>query len=369
MALERVQQVKSRVWKSVHVEAWIDRADEVLIEAQAEERVAEQRRKAQTTKTCLQWLQTALKKGSKNAHRWTTQTVTSAHSMDYQNSTTPQQSMQARTKEWGNRWNRHIEARDILLRQMHEPRLQALSTAPRTWTTDAVLHTLSRMQGIRAGGVDGWNLSEMLRLPRRAFDGLAKVLQTVENTLALPTQRCVNVVALLGKPSGYGQRPTTLTGCLYAIYMAGCQNEMRNWDSEYHGWWDDAVKGNSALQSGLLRPVYEEVASLNGQSAACVFVDMEKFCDSACFYKLVDHAMATEFPRRLLYIAMEAYLSDRILRAEHLVGQSIQPSNGILAGCSLGNMCEGHPLQDLGQCEQRLASAAARSSGDASVCG
>ena len=47
---------------------------------------------------------------------------------------------------------------------------------------------------------------------------------------------------------------------------------------------DDAVKGNSALQSGLLRRVYEEVASLNGQSAACVFFDMEKFYDSACLF-------------------------------------------------------------------------------------
>ena len=39
-----------------------------------------------------------------------------------------------------------------------------------------------------------------------------------------------------------------------------------------------------ALQSGLLRRVYEEVASLNGQSAACVFFDKEKFYDSACLF-------------------------------------------------------------------------------------
>ena len=98
---DRVQQVKSWIWKAQHVEEWIDRADGVLIEAQAEERIAEQRRKAQTTITYSQWLETALKKGSKTAHLWTTQTATSVHPMDYQNSTTPQQSMLARTKEWG----------------------------------------------------------------------------------------------------------------------------------------------------------------------------------------------------------------------------------------------------------------------------
>ena len=79
--------------------------------------------------------------------------------------------MLARTKEWGNKWNRDLEARDILQRQMHELRLQALSTAPRIWTTDAVLYTLSSVKGNRARGVDGWNPSEMLRLPKRAFDG------------------------------------------------------------------------------------------------------------------------------------------------------------------------------------------------------
>ena len=116
---DRVQQVKSWIWKAQHVEEWIDRADAVLIEAQAEERTAEQRCKAQTTTTYSQWLETALKKGSKTAHLWTTQTATPVHHMDYQNSTTPQQSMLARTKEWGNSWNRDLEARDILLRQMH----------------------------------------------------------------------------------------------------------------------------------------------------------------------------------------------------------------------------------------------------------
>ena len=112
---------------------------------------------------------------------------------------------------------------------------------------------------------------------------------------------------------------------------------MCNWDSEYRGWWDDAVKGNRALQSGLLRRVYEEDPSLNGQSAVCMFCDMEKFCDSACLYENVDHAMARNSPKSLLCIAMQAYLSELILRAGNMVGQNIQPSNGILAGCSVGN--------------------------------
>ena len=58
------------------------------------------------------------------------------------------------------------------------------------------------------------------------------------------------------------------------------------------------MKGNSAHESGLLRRVYEEVASQNGQSVVCMFFDMEKFYDSACFYKLVD-SHSEKFPRTL----------------------------------------------------------------------
>ena len=99
-----------------------------------------------------------------------------------------------------------------LLRQIHTLRQQALSTTPRKWTAESVRHSLSSMRG---------NPREMLRLLEKAIEGLAKVMQAEEESLALPTQIGVNVVALLGKPNGAGERPITLTGCLYAIFIAG----------------------------------------------------------------------------------------------------------------------------------------------------
>ena len=97
-------------------------------------------------------------------------------------------------------------------------------------------------------------------------------------------------------------RSRSLGACTRCTWRAAKVN--RGSDSKYHGWWDDAVKDNSALQSGLLRRVYEEVATLNGQPAVCMFFDMEKFCDSACLYKLIDQAIARNFSTRLLHIAM-----------------------------------------------------------------
>ena len=69
-------------------------------------------------------------------------------------------------------------------------------------------------------------------------------MQAVEESVALPVEICANVVALQGKPNGSGERLVTLIGCLDAVFMAG--------------WWDDAVEGNSGLQSALLRRIYEE---------------------------------------------------------------------------------------------------------------
>ena len=119
--------------------------------------------------------------------------------------------MQARTEEWGDRWNRDNEARHIVMRQMQLLRQQALSTTQRSWTAESVRHTLPSLKGSRAGGIDGWTPSEMLRLPNKAIEGLASVLQAVEESLALPTQICTNMVALPGKPNGAGEGPITLT--------------------------------------------------------------------------------------------------------------------------------------------------------------
>ena len=88
----------------------------------------------------------------------------------------------------------------------------------------------------------------------------------------------------------------------------------------HRGWWNDAVKGNSALQN-----------------ASCLFFDLEKFHDFVCLHRLIGLALERNFPKRLLYIAMQACLSERTLRVREMVGQSMQPTNGILAGCPLGN--------------------------------
>ena len=135
-------------------------ADEVLIEAQAEERIAEQRRGTHATKAYSQWLETALKneQESRTGGRprlsllrtpWTTRACRHARRNGVTGGT-------------GTRTRRHATSH---CDKMHSLRQQALSATLRNWTTELVRHTLSSINGNR--GVYGWTARETCCVCRR----------------------------------------------------------------------------------------------------------------------------------------------------------------------------------------------------------
>ena len=54
-------------------------------------------------------------------------------------------------------------------------------------------------------------------------------------------------------------------------------------------------------------------------------------------HKLIGVAFERNLSKPLLYLAMQTYLSERIFREGEMVGQRMQPTNGILASCSAKN--------------------------------
>ena len=60
-----------------------------------------------------------------------------------------------------------------------------------------------------------------------------------------------------------------------------------------------------------------KVAALNGQPSVSLFVVLDKFYDNVCLHKLSGLAQERSFRKRLLYIAMQAYLSNRTFREEN----------------------------------------------------
>ena len=100
--------------------------------------------------------------------------------------------------------------------------------------------------------------------------------------------------------------------------------------------------------------LYEEVVALNGHQAA----------------KRIDQALMENFPKRMLYMAMQACRSKRTLLAGEMAGDSTQPTRGILARCALRNWLAMGGSQPRGRCQRvpaNLSAHAANSEDDVAV--
>ena len=116
--------------------------------------------------------------------------------------------------------------------------------------------------------------------PKRALAGLANVMQPVEDSRAHHPD--------LRQRRGFaGQATWSWRKANHFHWMPvrnlhGYQKESRLWDDAYHGWWNDAVNGNSALQSGELRRIYEEVATLTDKHRSACSSTWSSFYDFVC---------------------------------------------------------------------------------------
>ena len=152
--------------------------------------------------------------------------------------------------------------------------------------------------------------------------GSVIVTHSVAVTFEFPTQTCSKVMALLRTPNSSGGHSRSLDvfpsssllarGTAYPLWLVGrCQG---------------ATEGCTVLQSALRRPLYEGVVALNGHQAA----------------KRMDQALMENFPKRVLYMAMQACLSKRTLLAGEMVGDSFQPTRCFFCKVRAGKLaCNG----------------------------
>ena len=80
--------------------------------------------------------------------------------------------------------------------------------------------------------------------------------------------------------------------------------------------WEDAVKGSSALQAGLMRRLLDETTVALGMATATVFWDIEKFYDSVDWTKLVHWALELSFSPSILQVAMSIHEQPRVIRVD-----------------------------------------------------
>ena len=85
-----------------------------------------------------------------------------------------------------------------------------------------------------------------------------------------PIQTLLTIIALLDKPDG-GKRPIGLLQFIYRLWSATRRNLVTTWVDQRAGFWDDAIKGSSALRAALRRLLSDELAGRYGQNSATIF--------------------------------------------------------------------------------------------------
>ena len=104
----------------------------------------------------------------------------------------------------------------------------------------------------------------MAEAPDYVLQHFAGILNVVVDTLVVPLQALLNLVARLPKKLG-GVRPITLTACIYrVVFRVWAAPLIDTWDKEYCGALllagDSAKKGARADDAAALRATRTEVA-------------------------------------------------------------------------------------------------------------
>ena len=110
-----------------------------------------------------------------------------------------------------------------------------------------------------------------------------------------------------------------------------------DWEEGFVRAWDDAVRGNSALDAALKRRLLEDMAGAIRWSALGIYYDMEKFYDSISVEDLISAMIAFEYPAHLATIDIQVHLGPRRISWQNLVSDPVQVSTSIIAGNRFSN--------------------------------
>ena len=98
--------------------------------------------------------------------------------------------------------------------------------------------------------------------------------------------------------------------------------------------WEDAIKGSSALQAALRRRLMDECAVALGYETASIYWDLMKFYDSVDWVRAIEWSLELGLPPRLLRIAMSIHKAPRIVLVGKLASSPIPIANSLVAGCA-----------------------------------
>ena len=148
-------------------------------------------------------------------------------------------------------------------------------------------------------GFDQHAFKDIALLPDNALGSLGEIIRQCFVKLAIPTQSLSQLLVLLGKKHG-GSRTIAILHKTCRLTMRLVSAHISQWDVNFAGKWDSALKGNSALRAHVARAMGIELAHSEGQFVIHFFWDMRKFCGSVGAHLLIPQLGARGYPLEIL---------------------------------------------------------------------
>ena len=306
--------------------------------AAARARKEEAKNKRNALRLAKEWIKKVCGGSAKQAHRHIKAHETHAEDLDShtggQMANSPLEALEFKSREWAARWDSGEDEKYMLTEELKDLRNEAklLEYTGDEYDIGNVKAAIKVIKEDRALGVDIWSPKEWRQLSDERLEGLVTVLKEIDRKVSMPIQALTNIISLIPKPTG-GDRPIGLTSMIYVLWSTLKGNAFKHWDEGRQRFWDDAVKGSSALKAALQRRLLDEVTILEGGVVVGLYWDIEKFFDSINIRKLIVLAREQGLDLKTLAIAMQAHLAPRVVKAGGCYGLPVGVSKSILAGC------------------------------------
>ena len=201
---------------------------------------------------------------------------------------------------------------------------------------------LEKMADAQAGGVEGWRVAELKRLPKPLLNRLAALFNVIEKTSRWPKCLERSLVTLVQKSTGHNTnpedlRPITVMSAIYRLWASTRVRNVMEWQEQW------AAQGQHGGRTGRgTDDVYWQLA-LQLEEALCSGRPLYGCCldYSKCFDRLPQRILlrlAKELGMNELVLApLTAMYSNLRRRFKYagFVGEEYTTTNGILQGCPL----------------------------------
>jgi hypothetical protein len=206
-------------------------------------------------------------------------------------------------------------------------------------TASDVRRAIGLIPSGRATGPCGWSGADIRAVPLSAVDDLAALLRHTELCGQRPSCLGENLIALLPKPAGGGERAITITNMFYSIWTRCRRGYRVSFDAQQEAFWDTAVVGlgGGAFFAAIRRRRATEVA------VECDFLALELLLDIEACYGCVDLGTMTlellelGFDARCLRLILGQYALPRRVAVGQCLTAPLPPQRSAVAGCGWAN--------------------------------